>query len=166
MGTYSTAAVCHGQRKLFIGLGGNNYHLVSPGIDTFTTPFIRALDWSSLLDAWPLDGGDPERYAIAARQDANPLYKMGGESGLSVPAVANDVVFMATTRVALYAFSAHDGELLWADTDNFGPQTGGMSGGYGYCMGPAIAGNDVVAGALVAGKSPGVLNIYSLPGQT
>ena len=52
-----------------------------------------------------------------------------------MPAVANDVVFMATTRVALYAFSAHDGELLWADTDNFGPQTGGMSGGYGYCMG-------------------------------
>ena len=165
MGTYSTAAVCHGQRKLFIGLGGNNYHLVSPGIDTFTTPFIRALDWSTLADAWELDDGDPERYAIAARQDANPLYRMAGESGLSVPAVANDVVFMATTRVALYAFSAHDGELLWADTDHFGPQTGGMSGGYGYCMGPAIAGNHVVAGALVAGASPGVLNIYSLPGE-
>ena len=163
-GTYSTAAVCHSQGKLFIGLGGNNYHFVSPGIDAITTPFIRALDWSSLLDAWPLDGGDPERYAIAAQQDANPLYKMGGESGISVPAVANDVVFMATTRVALYAFSAHDGELLWADTDNFGPQTGGMSGGYGFCMGPAIAGNHVVAGALVAGESPGVLNIYSLPG--
>ena len=39
-----------------------------------------------------------------------------------------------------------------------------MSGGYGFCMGPAIAGNHVVAGALVAGASPGVLNIYSLPG--
>ena len=105
-GTYSTAAVCHSQGKLFIGLGGNNYHFVGPGIDAITTPFIRALEWSSLLDAWPLDGGDPERYVIAAQQDANPLYKMGGESGISVPAVANDVVFMATTRVALYAFTA------------------------------------------------------------
>jgi outer membrane protein assembly factor BamB len=163
-GTYSTAAVCSSQSKLFIGLGGNNYHFLSPGIDAITTPFIRALDWSSLLDAWPLDQGDPQRYAIASRQKANPLYKMAGESGISVPAVANDVVFMATTRVGLYAFSARDGELLWADTDNFGPQTGGMSGGYGYCMGPAIAGDHVVAGALVAAENPGVLNIYALPG--
>lgn len=162
MGTYSTAAVCSAQGKLFIGLGGNNYHFISPGIDSDSTPFIRALDWSSLEDAWPLDDGDPQRYAIAAAQEANPLYKMGGESGISVPAVANDVVFMATTRVALYAFSAHDGELLWADTESFGPQTGGMSGGYGYCMGPAVAGDFVVAGALVASDTGGVLNIYSL----
>jgi outer membrane protein assembly factor BamB len=163
-GTYSTAAVCRREGKLFIGVGGNNYHYRSPGIDALTTPFIRALDWQSLLDAWELDDGDPQRYAIAAGQDGHPLYKMGGESGISVPAVANDVVFMATTRVALYAFAATDGELLWADTDNFGPQTGGMSGGYGYCMGPAIAGDYVVAGALVAGESGGVLNIYELPG--
>ena len=90
---------------------------------------------------------------------------MGGESGLSVPAVVNDVVFMATTRVGLYAFSAQDGALLWADTDNFGPQTGGMSGGYGYCMGPAIAGDHVVAGALTASANGGILNIYALPGD-
>lgn len=164
MGTYSTAAVCGAQGKLFIGLGGNNYHYLSPGIDTPSTPFIRALDWDSLEDAWPLDDGDPQRYAIAA-QEGNPLYKMGGESGISVPAVANDVVFMASTRVALYAFSAKDGALLWADTEHFGPQTGGMSGGYGYCMGPAVAGDYVVAGALVAGQSGGVLNIYSLSGR-
>jgi hypothetical protein len=95
MGTYSTAAVCSAQGKLFIGLGGNNYHYLSPGIDAATTPFIQ---------------------------------------------------------------------LLWADTDNFGPQTGGMSGGYGYCMGPAVAGDYVVAGALVEGQRGGVLNVYSLPG--
>ena len=77
--------------------------------------------------------------------------------------VANDVVFMSTTRVALYAFSAADGKLLWSDVENFGAQTGGMSGGYGYCMGPAIAGNYVVAGALVQGGNGGVLNIYALP---
>jgi len=163
-GTYSTAAVCSEQNKLFIGLGGNNYHYLSPGIDALTTPFIRALDWSSLADAWQLDDGDPQRYAIAAQQESNPLYKMGGESGISVPAVAHDVVFMATTRVALYAFSALDCSLLWADTENFGPQTGGSSGGYGYCMGPAIAGSYVVAGALVSGGTGGVLNIYALAG--
>jgi outer membrane protein assembly factor BamB len=164
-GTYSTAAVCSGQGKLFIGVGGNNYHYISPGIDATTTPFIRALDWSSLADAWPLDDGDPQRYAIAAEQECHPLYKMGGESGLSVPAVVNDVVFMATTRVGLYAFSADGGALLWSDTDNFGPQTGGMSGGYGYCMGPAIARGYVVAGALTASANGGVLHIYALPSE-
>src|SRR5687768_18363155 len=100
-------------------------------------PFIRALDWTTLDDAWPLDDGDPKRYVAAANPN-NPLYKMAGESGISVPAVVNDVVFMSTTRVALYAFNAADGTLLWSDVENFGAQTGGMSGGYGYCMGPAI----------------------------
>lgn len=161
-GTYSTAALCSAKGKLFIGVGGNNYHYISSGIDTPNTPFIRALDWKTLEDAWPLDGGNPQRYKAA--QDANnPLYKNSGESGISVPAVVNDVVFMSTTLVALYAFSADDGTLLWSDTTNFGSQTGGMSGGYGYCMGPAIAGNYVVAGALVLGGNGGVLNIYTLP---
>ena len=161
-GTYSTAALCTPQQKLFIGVGGNNYHFVSPGIDSKNTPFLRALDWNTLQDAWPLDNGDPRRYAAAADPN-NPLYKNATESGISVPAVVNDVVFMATTRVALYAFSATDGKLLWQDVTGFGAQTGGMSGGYGYCMGPAIAGNYVVAGALVRGGNGGALNIYTLP---
>jgi outer membrane protein assembly factor BamB len=160
-GTYSTAALCASQGKLFIGVGGNNYHFIASGIDSDSTPFIRALDWTTLADAWPLDNGDPKKYAVAADPN-NPLYKMAGESGISVPAVVNDVVFMSTTRVALYAFSASDGKLLWSDVENFGAQTGGMSGGYGYCMGPAIAGNYVVAGALVQGGNGGVLNIYAL----
>jgi outer membrane protein assembly factor BamB len=161
-GTYSTAALCTPQQKVFIGVGGNNYHFIGAGIDSDSTPFLRALDWSTLADAWPLDNGDPRKYAAAADPN-NPLYKMAGESGISVPAVVNDVVFMSTTRVALYAFSAKDGKLLWSDVTNFGAQTGGMSGGYGYCMGPAIAGNYVVAGALVQGGNGGVLNIYALP---
>jgi outer membrane protein assembly factor BamB len=160
-GTYSTAAVCTPQGKLFIGIGGNNYHYICAGIDSDSTPFIRALDWTTLDDAWPLDNGDPKRYAVAADPN-NPLYKIAGESGISVPAVVNDVVFMSTTRVALYAFNATDGTLLWSDVENFGAQTGGMNGGYGYCMGPAIAGNYVVAGALVQGGNGGVLNIYAL----
>ncbi len=160
-GTYSTAAVCSSHGKLFIGLGGNNYHYLSPGIDSVTTPFLRALDRVSLRDAWPLDDGDPQRYA-AAEQAGHPLYRTGGESGLSIPAVVNDVVFMATSLVALYAFAVTDGALLWSDTANFGPQTGGMSGGYGYCLGPAVDGEYVVAGALVANDTGGVLNIYRL----
>jgi outer membrane protein assembly factor BamB len=160
-GTYSTAALCSSQQRLFIGVGGNNYHYICPGIDSDSTPFLRALNWNGLTDAWPLDDGDPKRYAAAA-DPKNPLYKMAGESGISVPAVVNDVVFMSTTRVALYAFNAADGSILWSDTTNFGAQTGGMSGGYGYCMGPAIAGNYVVAGALVQGGNGGVLNIYTL----
>ncbi|MEA2237875.1 MAG: quinohemoprotein ethanol dehydrogenase [Thermoanaerobaculia bacterium] len=160
-GTYSTAALCTAQKRLFIGVGGNNYHYIAAGIDSDNTPFIRALDLDTLDDAWPLDDGDPKRY-VAAADPNNPLYKMAGESGISVPAVVNDVVFMSTTRVALYAFNASDGKLLWSDVVNFGAQTGGMNGGYGYCMGPAIAGNYVVAGALVQGGNGGVLNIYSL----
>lgn len=160
-GTYSTAALCTPQQKLFIGVGGNNYHYICSGIDSESTPFIRALDWNTLNDAWPLDNGNPRRYAAAANPN-NPLYKTSGESGISVPAVVNDVVFMSTTLVALYAFSATDGTLLWSDNENFGQQTGGMSGGYGYCMGPAVSGNWVVAGALVQGGNGGVLNIYQL----
>ncbi|HEX6159903.1 MAG TPA: hypothetical protein VF111_07040, partial [Thermoanaerobaculia bacterium] len=143
-------------------VGGNNYHFIGPGIDSKNVPFIRALDWDTLDDAWPLDNGDPKRYAAAA-DPKNPLYKNAGESGISVPAVVNDVVFMSTTNIALYAFSATDGKILWQDTTGFGQQTGGMSGGYGYCMGPAIAGNYVVAGALVKGGNGGALNIYVLP---
>jgi outer membrane protein assembly factor BamB len=157
-GTYSTAAICTPQKRLFIGIGGNNYHFVSSGIDSASTPFMRAMDWETLEDAWPL-AGDPAKYTKASAA----MYQNAGESGISVPAVVNDVVFMATTFVALYAFSATDGTLLWNDMTNFGSQTGGMMGGYGYCLGPAIWGNYVVAGALVAGRTAGgVLNIYKL----
>lgn len=157
-GTYSTAALCTPQKKLFIGLGGNNYHFIASGIDYQTTPFMRAMDWETLADAWPT-AGDPAKYTKAA----SAMYMNAGESGISVPAVVNDVVFMATTQVALYAFSATDGTLLWSDMVNFGGQTGGFMGGYGYCLGPAIWGNYVVAGALVAGGTGGgVLNIYKL----
>ncbi|HET7435699.1 MAG TPA: PQQ-binding-like beta-propeller repeat protein [Thermoanaerobaculia bacterium] len=157
-GTYSTAALCTPQKKLFIGVGGNNYHFVSSGIDSQSTPFMRAMDWETLDDAWPM-AGDPMKYTKAA----SAMYRNAGESGISVPAVVNDVVFMATTQVALYAFSATDGTLLWNDMVNFGQQTGGFMGGYGYCLGPAIWNEYIVAGALVSGGTGGgVLNIYKL----
>jgi outer membrane protein assembly factor BamB len=157
-GTYSTAAICTPLKRLFIGIGGNNYHYVSSGIDSGSTPFMRAMEWDTLKDAWTL-AGDPPKYQEASAA----MYQNAGESGISVPAVVNDVVFMSTTLVALYAFNASDGTLLWNDMANFGQQTGGFMGGYGYCMGPAIWKNYVVAGALVAGRTAGgVLNIYKL----
>lgn len=92
------------------------------------------------------------------------MYATPGEAGLSSPAVVNDVVFCSTSKIALYAFDANDGTLLWSDA--LGEQTGGFNGGYGYCLGPAIAGDHVVVGALLMGRDGGVLRIYSLPPKT
>ncbi|HEY1426278.1 MAG TPA: PQQ-binding-like beta-propeller repeat protein [Caulobacteraceae bacterium] len=160
-GIYSTAAVDPQLGRLFVGVGGNNYHPTAPGIDTESTPFLRALDWTTLADAWPVEerpylGGTIQRYA----RSTPPLYANLSESGLSSPAVVNGVVFMATTWVSLYAFSAHDGALLFED--RLGQETGALNGGYGYCMGPAVCGDYVVAGALVFGGDGGVLRIYRL----
>ena len=155
-GIYSTAALHPPSRKIFVGIGGNNYHPVAPGIDTDTTPFMRALDYDTLNDAWPTDDGNPKRYTKARP----PMYTNVTESGLSSPAVVNDVVFMATTNVSVYAFSVADGTMLWSD--QLGEQTTGMNGGYGYCMGPAVCGNYVVAGGLVYGGDGGILRIYGI----
>lgn len=155
-GTYSTAAVHADLGRLYIGVGGNNYHNVEAGIDYANTPFLRALDWRTLADVWEMDHGNPRRYIEAQP----PMYRTPGESGLSSPAVVNDLVFCSTSKVALYAFDAYSGKMLWQD--QLGAQTGGMNGGYGYCLGPAIAGDYVVAGALVFGRQGGVLRIYGL----
>jgi outer membrane protein assembly factor BamB len=155
-GTYSTAAVHPGLRRLFLGIGGKNYGMASPGIDTDTTPFLRAMDWGTLDDAWPTDGGTPPRYV----NGRPPFYTNGTESGLALPAVVNDVVLMSTTNVSVYAFSAEDGKLLWQD--QLGEETGGFNGGYGYCMGPAVWKEYVVAGALAFGRDGGILRIYRL----
>lgn len=157
-GVFGTAAVDPISQRLFVGLGGPNYHTVSPGLDYTTTPFMRAIDINSLHDAWPMDNSNPRRYAnVGASMYTNP-----GESALSSPAVVNDVVFCSTSKVSLYAFNVKDGSLLWSD--DLGMQTEGYNGGYGYCIGPAIWGNYVVAGALVMGGDGGVLRIYGLPG--
>ena len=76
-GTYSTAAIHPGLERLFIGIGGNNYHMIAPGIDTPTTPFMRALDWNTLEDAWPMDDHNPKRYAKAQP----PMYTMPARAG-------------------------------------------------------------------------------------
>ena len=155
-GTYSTAAYHPGLDTLFVGLGGNNYHPLAPGIDTPTTPFLRALRSDDLQDAWPEDDGDPPRY----KNGRPPFYTRDKESGLALPAVANDVVFMTTSRLALYGFHAQDGSLLWQDL--LGLESGGFNGGYGYCLGPAVFRDYVVTGSLIMGKKAGSLRIYKL----
>ena len=156
-GTYSTGAVDVANNRLFIGIGGNNYHPEQAGIDSETTPFMRAMDLVTLDDIWPFDDNDPKRYKNAMP----PMYTTPSESGLSSPAIVNDVVFCSTTGVSVYAFAAADGTSLWSD--QLGNQTLGYSGGYGYCIGPAVSGNYVVAGGLIAGLMGGVLRIYRLP---
>jgi outer membrane protein assembly factor BamB len=158
-GPFNTAAIHPPSGTLFIGMGGPNYHLQGPGIDSDTTPFMRAIDWQTLEDKWPMDAQDPPRYSKVGTS----MYQNPGESGLSSPAVVNDVVFVTTSWVSIYAFAVADGTLLWSN--QIGQQTGGLNGGYGYCLGPAIWGNYVVAGALVLGYQAapgGILNVYGL----
>jgi outer membrane protein assembly factor BamB len=174
-GVFNTGAVYPGSNgnaptispRIFFGMGGPNYHSQSPGIDFESTPFMRAIDLDSdtLADAWPMDNSDPKRYSNVSRTDDTTgqtvgMYASAGESGLSSPAVVNDVVFCTTSKISIYAFKVSDGTLLW--NDDLGSQTDGYNGGYGYCLGPAIWKNYVVAGALVFGRDGGILNIYGL----
>lgn len=159
-GPFATAAVYPGSdatsQRIFIGIGGPNYHGVSPGIDYTSTPFMRAIDAHTLDDVWPMDDNDPRRYKNAMP----PMYTTAAECGLSSPAVVNDVVFCTTTKVSIYAFNVNDGTLLWQD--DLGMQTDGYNGGYGYCMGTALWKDFVVAGGLVFGRDGGILNVYKL----
>jgi outer membrane protein assembly factor BamB len=139
-----TAAVHSGLGKIYVGLGG--YSGVA-GFDK--TPFIRALNWNTLADAWPTTLGPDNvtRYSAASP----PLYT-SSEAGLSSPAVVNDVVFVSTHKIGFYALDANTGLCLWA-----APSL--PSGGWPYyCLGPAIYGNYVVIGARED------IRIYKLPG--
>lgn len=169
-GSYSTPVYDQTTNTFFVGLGGNNYHFVAPGIDYETTPFMRALSGTDLSDAWntrvdSVAGGQVERYDLATTAyPTMPFYQTAGESGLSSPFVLNDVVVMTTSKIALYVFDAATGEMLFED--QFGAQTQGFSGGYGYCLGAAGASDGttdyIVAGGLVLGRDGGVLCIYTL----
>ena len=171
---FGAPAVDTANGLIFVGIGGPNYHNASPGIDYQSTPFMRAVRWDTLEDAWPMASATFNlptgpvtvlRYTNAAvPTQQNPgfaMYQNPGEACIGSPAIANDVVFVGTHSVSVYAFRATDGTLLWSDT--LGSQTDGINGGYGYCMGPAVWQGYVVAGALVAGGDGGVLRIYQLP---
>jgi outer membrane protein assembly factor BamB len=141
-GVFGTAALHYGLGKLFVGLGGY------AGGDTPSTPFVRALDWNSLADAWPAALGPDgvTRYTMAKP----PLYTNAGETGLSSPAVVNDIVFVSTNKPALYALDVVNGHSIW-----LAPGLSGQPAGT-FVLGPAIYGNYVVIGC------GGSLFIYSL----
>ena len=134
-GIFGTAAVHTGLERIFVGLGG-----WGGGIDNTTTPFVRALNWSDLSDAWPtkvntVGANQVSMYNVGP----TPLYATPNEVGLSSPGVANDVVFVSTWLPALYAFDAQTGLHLWT-------APGLPSGPSIYILGPAIYGDYVVIG--------------------
>ncbi|HSR67187.1 MAG TPA: PQQ-binding-like beta-propeller repeat protein [Acidobacteriota bacterium] len=148
-GVMATPAIHYGLGTIYVGLGG-----YSGAGDGTKTPFIRALDWNNLNDAWPtaLGGDGVTRYTLANP----PVYQRPKEAALSSPAVVNDVVFVSTTDpdnndMSLYALDAATGLCLWA-----APKVPG--GGWpNYALGPAVSGEYVAAGAGSA------LYIYTRP---
>ncbi|HEY6352690.1 MAG TPA: PQQ-binding-like beta-propeller repeat protein [Candidatus Angelobacter sp.] len=141
-GVFGTAAVHFGLGRLFVGVGGYG------GIgDIPTTPFMRALNWNNLNDAWPtanqtINGHPVAKYIFPAP----PMYTTS-EAGCCSPAVVNDVVFVSTSKSALYAMDVNCGLSLWTAP--------GLPFGQ-FVLGPAIYGNYVVVGA------GGTVFIYSL----
>ena len=117
-GVFSTAAVSYDQKRLFVGVGGFAFGVGSPGIDTPTTAFLRALDWTDLSDHWPTQVGPDQitRYTMSTP----PMYLTPGEAGFSSPVLVNDLVFLSTSRPALYAFDQETGLCLWS-APGFGP---------------------------------------------
>lgn len=144
-GVFGTAAVDYACGRLYVGLGGYSH-----AIDSATTPFLRALRWDDLTDAWATAlGNDGVRRYTAP---APPMYANPGEAGLSSPAVVNDVLFVSTGLRRLYALDTATGLCLWSAP--------GIAGGplnWDTCiMGPAIYGDFVVIG------SESVIYIYRL----
>jgi outer membrane protein assembly factor BamB len=149
-GVMATPAVHRGLGIIYVGLGG-----YAGAGDGAKTPFIRALDWENLNDAWPTSPPDPAgvvRYSAATP----PVYLNVNEAALSSPAVVHDVVFVSTTdpassEMSLYALDAATGVCLWA-----APTVPG--GGWPqYALGPAISGKYVVQGA------GGAVHVYTRP---
>jgi hypothetical protein len=142
-GIFGTPAVDYANHRLYIGLGGyNGMNLdATTGIDQTRTPFLRAVNWNDLHDAWPTALGADNVIRYTATKP--PMYS-SLEVGLSSPAVVSDVVFVSTSpppyaggSARMYALSATDGHCLWA--------SGSLANG--FALGPAIYGNFVVVGA-------------------
>ena len=146
MGIFSCASVHHRSQKLFVGLGGyNNY-------DSTISPFLRCLNWHNLEDAWPISGNNPAKYITAAP----PLYQTQEEKGIGSPTIVNDLVFMATSTPALYAFDVNTGVCHWTspelineiDTINRTPKWTTGAAVYGDYLAIGIGNDDYQTGKL------------------
>ncbi len=136
-GIMATPAIHRGLGRIFIGIGGYNGMALDTGagIDQTRTPFLRAVNWNNLLDAWPTMTG-PD--GIIRYTTTKPPMYTSREVGLSSPAVVNDVVFVSTDKTGLYALDANTGFCLWS---------GSGLPLHEFALGPAIYGNYVVMGA-------------------
>jgi len=130
-GVFAAPAVHDGLGRLFVGLGG--YEGIA---DPSKTPFMRAVDWNDLSDAWATAVGADN---VIRYTTTNPPMYLTSEAGLSAPAVVNDVVLVSTSKTALYALDASTGVCLWSAS--------AASLGDGFSLGPAIYGDYVVVGA-------------------
>jgi outer membrane protein assembly factor BamB len=128
-GVFGTAAVDSHRHRLYVCIGG-----YAGAIDSATTPFVRALHWDTLDDAWAVQQGTDGvwRYTVPVP----PLYTTPNEAGLGSPAIVHDVVLVPTSKPGLYALDADTGLCLWSAT--------GLNGN--YVLGPAVYGNHVVVG--------------------
>jgi outer membrane protein assembly factor BamB len=139
-GIMGTPAVHYGLNRIFVGLGGYNGMNLDgggPGTDPTRTPFMRALNWNDLTDAWPtvLGADNVARYTTTKP----PMYTTL-EVALSSPAVVHDVVFVSTDKAGLYALDAGTGLCLWS-------APGLPAGPQAFTLGPAIYGDRVVVGS-------------------
>jgi outer membrane protein assembly factor BamB len=148
-GIFGSPAVHYGLQRLFVGVGGFAFGENMPGIDTATTPFLRALSWHDLSDSWPTTVGPDgvSRYVTATP----PLYTTPGEAGFTSPVVVNDVVLASTSRPGVYAFDSVTGTPLWAGA-GLGPPVANS-----YTLGPAVSGDVMVLASAHLG-----LLVYSL----
>jgi outer membrane protein assembly factor BamB len=146
-GIFATATVHYGFQRLFVGIGG---YRGRDSIDYTKTPFMRALDWYTLDDAWSTSGNNPAKYTASNP----PMYTTAGETGYSSPSVVNDVVFMSTSQLGLYAFDAATGLCLWSAD----PITSRRAG---FIRGPVIYRDYVVVGTRTS-ITEGSLKIYTL----
>jgi hypothetical protein len=151
-GVYSSAAVHFGLKRLFVGFGRQMPSGGRMSNDARVTPFMRAVDWDTLEDAWPthIVNGIPMYVTSYAPGYTNQgLYKNQGETAVGAPAIVNDVVFISTCtyllpshrKPALFAFNANTGELLWS-----APSLPLLDTRVLDVLGPAIVGNQVVLG--------------------
>jgi glucose dehydrogenase len=148
-GIFSTAAVSYAQKRLFVGVGGFAFGVGTPGIDTATTAFMRALDWENLNDHWPMETGPDQvsRYVVSRP----PMYTTPGEAGFSSPVLVNDLVFLSTSRPGLYAFATETGLGVWS-APGFGLPVPNS-----FTLGPVAFGDFVIVGSANLG-----LLVYSL----
>jgi outer membrane protein assembly factor BamB len=135
-GVMGTPAISTSLGRIFVGIGGYDGMSLPAGPGSSPlTPFMRALNWDDLLDAWPTTVGTD---GVARYTTSSPPMYGTDEVGLSSPAVVNDLVFVSTDRSGLYAFRADNGLCVWTAPSLPRGQ---------FVLGPAIYGDYVVVGA-------------------